>query len=134
MRLRVYLNRVYTILDARQEITIEFLRIEEVVPGREGMIEGRLRFWDKSLLEFIEVLVERGVVLVKTDYAYHYQDGAENTIFRYDNAPHHPEISTYPHHKHTRSEIEAATPPDFGAVLREIDLYIYPGTPSGEHG
>jgi hypothetical protein len=41
-------------------------------------------------------------------------------IFRYDNAPHHPEIVTYPHHKHTPTAIELASPPHLVQVLQEI--------------
>ena len=26
----------------------------------------------------------------------------DEMVFRYDNAPHHPEIATYPHHKHVK--------------------------------
>ncbi|MCP4357599.1 MAG: hypothetical protein GY796_06245 [Chloroflexi bacterium] len=125
MRLRSYLNRVYTVIDSRQEILIESLRLLETVPDQEGLLEGRLRFWDGSLLEFVEVIIEQGVVLTKTDYAYHYQDAQASLIFRYDNAPHHPEIATYPHHKHTLSGIEPAAPPDFGDILREIDTHLY---------
>ena len=47
-------------------------------------------------------------------------------IFRYDNAPHHPEVTTHPHHKHTATGVEAATPPDLSDVLREIDAHLYP--------
>ncbi|MCB8943977.1 MAG: hypothetical protein H6658_09500 [Ardenticatenaceae bacterium] len=66
---------------------IESFRWQEIVPDREGIVEGRLRFWDGSLLEFVEVLIEHGVVLIKTDYAYHYQDAQNQLRFRYDNAP-----------------------------------------------
>lgn len=36
-------------------------------------------------------------------YAYHLQDPSERLIFRYDNRPHHPEINTFPHHKHAHN-------------------------------
>ncbi len=126
MRLKPHLHLIQDILYARQEITIETFRLQETVPGREGIIEGRLRFWDGSLLEFTEVLIEHGVVLVKTDYVYHYQDAHHQLIFRYDNAPHHPEIATHPHHKHTPNAIEPAAPPHLGDVLKQIDQVIYP--------
>lgn len=126
MRLRQHLELIQTILDSRQEITVEFFRLQEIVPGREGIIEARLRFYDGSLLEFVEALIEHGVVLVKTDYAYHYQNARHQLIFRYDNAPHHPEISTHPHHKHTPDFIEPATPPHLGTILQEIDQILYP--------
>lgn len=126
MRLRQHLNLIQDILYSRQEISIEFFRVEEIVPGREGIIEGRLRFWDDSLLEFVEVLIEHGVILIKTGYAYHYQDAQNQIIFRYDNAPHHPEVPTYPHHKHTLNTIEPAALLHFGDVIKEIDQIIYP--------
>jgi len=28
----------------------------------------------------------------------------DEMIFRYDNAPHHPEIATHPHYKHVKGE------------------------------
>jgi hypothetical protein len=125
MRLKQHLNLIQNILYSRQEIVIESFRIQEIVPDREGIIEGRLRFWDGSLLEFVEVLVEHGVILVKTDYAYHYQSAQNQVVFRYDNAPHHPEIATHPHHKHTFKTIEPTAPPHLGSVLTEIDQIIY---------
>ena len=31
-------------------------------------------------------------------YSYHYQDRNSDLIFRYDMAPHHQEVKTFPHH------------------------------------
>lgn len=100
MPLRRYLDRLHTILISRDELILEFLHIDEVVPDQAGIIDGRLRFWEGSLLEFSETLSVRNMILVKTRYAYHYQDSQEQLLFRYDNAPHYPEITTFPHHKH----------------------------------
>jgi len=125
MQLKQYLIQLETLIDSRQEIQVESLHIHEVIPNQSGLIEGRLRFWNHSLLQFIEVLVTSGVTLVKTDYAYHYQDSSDNLIFRYDNAPHHPEISTHPHHKHIPTDIIAANPPHLQRVLQEIDTHLY---------
>jgi hypothetical protein len=90
------------------------------------MIEGTLRFTDESSLHFIEFVdVKAGMERYK--YAYHYQDREENMIFRYDMAPHHPEIPTFPHHKHTPSnKVTACNPPALGQVLEEIDATIVP--------
>ncbi|HEX6386053.1 MAG TPA: DUF6516 family protein [Anaerolineae bacterium] len=125
MKLRRHLERVQNILYSRREITIEFFRGREFVPNREGVVAGRLRFWDGSLLEFREIFVEEGIVLVKTEYAYHYQDAKGKLIFRYDNAPHHPEIATHPHHKHTSNRTEVSEPPHLNDVLHEIDQHLY---------
>jgi len=132
MDLHRYLIRVYSLVTSRQDIDVERIYTDETIPGREGTFEGRLRFWDGSLLEFVETLVVRGFLIVKTDYAYHYQDSEDQIIFRYDNAPHHPEIATFPHHKHffdkqnRRETFIAAALPDLHAVLREIDEHLYP--------
>lgn len=34
------------------------------------------------------------------DYAYVYLDAHGNRVFQYDDAPHHPELPTHPHHVH----------------------------------
>lgn len=72
----------------------------------------------------------RGLALVKTRYSYQYQDTDEHLIFRYDNVPHHPQVATYPHHKHidiasSVERVEAAQAPELLAVLREIETYLY---------
>jgi hypothetical protein len=41
-------------------------------------------------------------------------------IFRYDNAPHHIEIDTFPHHKHEFDEIKESLEPSLYEVLLEI--------------
>ena len=103
MRLRRYLERLRDTIYSRREIHVEYFRVEEVLSDRLGAIEGRLRFYDGSLLQLDETVIGRGVVLVKTDYAYHYQRADGTLVFRYDNAPHHPEVPTYPDHIHIGS-------------------------------
>lgn len=86
-----------------------------------GIIEGKLLFTDESSLHFIEFVDVKGSAEVYK-YAYHYQDRSGNIIFRYDMAPHHPEIPTFPHHKHTHSKgVIKSTPPTLALVLDEID-------------
>ena len=126
MRLGRYLERLRDTICSRREIEVEYLRIEEVLADRLGAIEGRLRFYDDSLLEFAETVIERGIVLVKTDYACYYQRADGTLVFRYDNAPHHPEVFTFPDHIHIEGRVEAAEPPDLNEVLRRIDGLLYP--------
>jgi len=126
MRLRRYLERLHDTIYSRREIKVEYFRVEEVLADRLGAIEGRLRFYDDSLLEFTETVIERGIVLVKTDYAYHYQRADGTLVFRYDNAPHHPEVPTFPDHIHIEERVEAAEAPDLSEVLRRIDELLYP--------
>ena len=52
-------------------------------------------------------------------YSYHLMKG--NKVIRWDNVPHHKEISTYPHHKHENDKIEKSTKIDISMVLVEIE-------------
>lgn len=93
---------------------------------RSGLIRGDLFFTDGSRLYFRE-LVEVQDGIVRLMYSYHYQDGRDRLIFRYDDTPHHPGLDGFPHHKHIASEarVEGSRPPELASVLGEIEL-IYP--------
>lgn len=58
-------------------------------------------------------------------YAFQLQDGDERSIVRYDNWPHHPEIETYPYHKHVGPDevLEAHAQPTLAAIVREVLTY-----------
>jgi len=124
--LNQYLHRLYDMIISRGYVEIERLDFDEL-PGRQGIIEGRLKFHNGSLLEFDEVIILRNEEIVKLRYAYHYQDESAEIIFRYDNAPHYPNILTYPHHKHIGSAVEPAQVPDLSEILREIEQMIFNG-------
>lgn len=121
-----YLHRLYDTIISRGYVEIERLGFDEL-PGRQGIIEGRLKFHDGSLLEFDEAIILRNEQIVKLRYAYHYQNELAEIIFRYDNAPHYPNMLTYPHHKHVGSAVEPAQVPDLGEVLLEIEQMIFNG-------
>ena len=122
--LKNYLYRLYDTIISRGNIELELLVFDDQSRQR-GSIEGRLRFYDGSLLEFDEVVLLRDEHIAKLRYAYHYQNSSGELIFRYDNVPHHPDISTYPHHKHIGSTVESAQPPELNEVLGEIERLIY---------
>ncbi len=131
MRLKQYLVFVEGLLSSRRDLTVEELEIREIEPDRTARLRGRAQFWDGSTLQFAESLAMRGLALAKTRYSYHYQDAGEHLVFRYDNVPHHPQVATYPHHKHIGSaslveRVEAAQAPELLAVLREIETHLYP--------
>jgi hypothetical protein len=119
-----YLARIEATLYSRQEITVRDLRVEPVSTA-VAYIEDRLIFYDGSFLEVEEVLYLFDRRIEKVRYSYHYQKG-DRLIFRYDNAPHHPELPTSPHHKHVGDRVEPCQEPDFHDVLREIDARLYP--------
>jgi len=46
-------------------------------------------------------------------------------VFRYDNAPHFPDLAGFPEHKHAGTDVVPAPAPDLSQVLREIDQFVY---------
>lgn len=86
-----------------------------------GLLKCRVYFWDDSQLDIYEAVSTELGYPVRIHYAYTYLRAGKH-IFRYDNAPHHPGILTYPHHKHV-GETECpipAEPPSLHQVLTEI--------------
>jgi hypothetical protein len=64
-----------------------------------GLVRCRVIFWDSSYLDLYEVVSTELGYPIRVHYAYTYIREGQR-VFRYDNAPHHPEIVTHPHHKH----------------------------------
>lgn len=137
--LHQYLSRLYATIYSRGEIEVERFCVKQPSMLR-GRIAGRLRFYDGSTLEFEEILeLQKTRRITKVYYKYHYQHADGTLVFRYDNAPHHPEVPTFPDHLHIEDRVEAAEPPDLSDVLRKIDGLLYPtgqreGTPDKRGG
>ncbi|MEJ5199337.1 MAG: DUF6516 family protein [Anaerolineae bacterium] len=57
---------------------------------------------------------------------------AGQRVFRYDNAPHHPEIVTFPHHKHIgpQDRVAPSDQPSLSQVLAEIASWLEQHPPS----
>ncbi|MDD2920822.1 MAG: DUF6516 family protein [Anaerolineales bacterium] len=90
-----------------------------------GLVRCRVVFWDGSYLDLYEVVSTEMGHPIKLHYAYTYlKNGAR--VFRYDNAPHHSEISTHPHHKHIgeQDKLMPAEEPTFSQVLSEIEKLL----------
>lgn len=90
----------------------------------KGAISGDIYFTDESLLVFLEVINTQKHVKVK--YKYQYMNKDKVLIFRYDNAPHHQELSSFPHHKHVTTGVGviASSEPNLLSVLSEIESLI----------
>jgi hypothetical protein len=78
--------------------------LREEAQGDLGMFRYRITFFDGSLLEMFErfQIVNEKLLVVK--YRLHWQDAAGRLLKRWDNAAHHPQIPTHPHHVHDGSE------------------------------
>ena len=83
-------------------------------------IKGEVLFADGTILAlFQHIRISENGILI-TDYRYHYMNAEKNMIFRYDNAPHHDEIVSHPHHKHIANKIITSDMLHFKDVMDEI--------------
>jgi len=92
---------------------IKFLRIHplikntsidrKIVTKNRGYVKATITFINDSQLHIREFINSK---LRKINYAYHYQGSDGKLIFRYNSAPHHTEVKTFPHHKHTPNKPE----------------------------
>jgi hypothetical protein len=87
-----------------------------------GLIRCRVFFWDDSYLDIYEVVSTELGYPIRVHYAYTYLRKGQR-VFRYDNAPHHPEVDTHPHHKHIGPTdiLASSTQLTLGQVLAEIE-------------
>jgi hypothetical protein len=68
-----------------------------------GTFRATIVFTDGSLL-VVRFTLQDDDGIEEYDYAYQYLDPQGKRLFRYDDAPHHAEVSTYPHHLHRGPE------------------------------
>ena len=95
----------YEILDFKQGKDFYYLKIKAVLV-------------DNSELYIREYVKETDYL-----YSYHWQDSNGTLRIRWDNSPHHQQIRTFPHHKHT-PELEESYEVCFEDVLRTIEVRI----------
>lgn len=82
---------------------------------REGIeqYKAEFRLADGSNLRVSEVYIDR----VLTKYSYYWLDESDKLISGWDNAPHHPEIKSHPHHLHVGVEVHESSVRNLADVL-----------------
>jgi hypothetical protein len=88
-----------------------------------GILSGKLVFVNGLILDFLE-LIKINEKVERPRYRFHLMD-KNGIIFRYDNAPHHKEIKTFPHHKHVGLDrVVDSNEKSLMDVLKEIETLI----------
>jgi len=97
---------------------------------KQVFIKGSLIFMDLSFLGFSIYVLQKGKKVIFDKYRFQYMDYNKKVVFRYDNAPHYKNISTYPLHKHLQDGmIVESTVPQFHEILEEITAFIAQSNP-----
>ena len=98
-----YLTYIKALMVVNPQV-LRWTVVREEVQGDMGMLRYRLTLSGSGPLEIFErfQVVEGRVQVAK--YSFHWQDAAGQLLKRWDNAAHHREISTHPHHVHDGAE------------------------------
>lgn len=79
---------------------VKEIQIIDLVSEKEvRMLKAKAILIDKSIL-FINRYVDENT----NKYSYHWQTKSGKLKLRWDNAPHHKSVSTFPHHQHTKNK------------------------------
>ncbi len=97
----------YDIIEYIEEETVEFIRLKAELS-------------DGTILH-----IRESFSLGKGKYSYHWQQRDGKLIMRWDNAPHHLDISTFPHHLHDGNNIVPSERVFIDVVLIEISKRIF---------
>ncbi len=95
---------------------------EEIVAANRVNLRIRVRFPSGHLLELNESVIGEAGHLTHLGYRYHFQDGQNNLVFRYDNTPHFPGLENFPHHKHIPDKVDDTKQPSILKVIDEARL------------
>ena len=90
------------------------------------------KFWEPgSYVKMQIVLIDNSVLHVREyndeferNYSFHWQDSLGAFLLRWDNAPHHKNLKTFPHHMHKNNLIEESSAISLKDVLKYITSCI----------
>ncbi len=94
---------------------IEFFEKEAI-----SKFKAKLRLFNGSILWAREIW--RHDILEA--YSYYWLRPDKTVIMGWDNAPHHPNIETFPHHKHIKEAVEPSSQCELRAVLFYIADFL----------
>jgi len=107
-----YFSKVQKKLDASRWIIIEQSVNFNFVSDEMGIITGKLVFIDNSILEFMELVSKK-----EAEYRFQFMDQNKEMVNRWDSAPHHKEIATFPYHMHTKKGVKESEKVNFVEIL-----------------
>ena len=119
---REYLVYVKSLVISTPQI-IDIKIVREEIQGKIGLYRYRLSLVDGGLLEVFERFEVTPVRVNVLKYSFQWQDADHQLRKRWDNAGHHPEVSTHPHHVHLGPEdtVFNHRPMTLADVLNELD-------------
>jgi hypothetical protein len=128
-QVRALLDELKTLVLSHPAVQQVQIRGDEATTTR-AYLRMRLTLRSQDVVEVFVYLVAEGEVVRLQDYSLHWQRADGALLQRWDTAPHHPGIATFPSHTHRATgEVEAATAFSWNGL---ITVLISEVLPSGE--
>ncbi len=121
--LRLHRSAIESAIQESVAVATYSLNVVQLSPAT-AYIEGEVVFAEGIRLFFFEFWQRSADSVEREKYRFHCMDVDNQLVFRYDNAPHHRSIATFPHHKHLPYGIRESMPPRFAEVLSEIEAHV----------
>lgn len=86
------------------------------------------RTWEDGFYYKIKIGIQDGSLLFAREfynqnerhYSFHWQDARGSLLIRWDDAPYHRHLTTFPYHKHIKDLVVESLPVGLPLVLQEI--------------
>lgn len=128
MNAREYYLDLQNIIHAAPLLLRSDIQFEEI-DVNECYVRGIISLIGGFELRIAEYVVTEPV-LTRQKYRYHLQTSDGKLVCRWDNAPHHPTVSTFPDHRHDdHDEVHPASPMSIPDVLNAVLPFILPSQP-----
>lgn len=108
-------------------IVEQYMISRERTTATDGYFRVQIELVSGDFLELTEYFVRIRQGIETVDYRYQWMDSTKTHLRRrWDNSPHHPEVSTYPHHLHLGREdhVIAGQSLNMNQVLDVIEALI----------
>lgn len=123
MNARDYYSSLQDAIHAAPYVIRSDVRFEEI-DVNECYVRGVLTLMGDFELHIAEYVVTEPT-LTRPKYRYHLQTFRGELVSRWDNAPHHTDVSTFPDHRHDdQGEVHPAFPMNVSDVLGAVLQFI----------
>lgn len=128
MTVRDYYRSVLQLLTTSTVVTGQRVEFDEQDVS-VAYLKGSVSLLDGSTLFFAQYVQIEGTSsdqINRKKYRYHWQAANGETRYRWDNAPHHPNLATFPDHVHVGADEQEreSNPVDLWRVISEIEKEI----------
>jgi len=108
------------IVDKYPDIVKSIGNLEISEEEQISKLKAKLSLFDGTIL-WVKEIWSKGRMEV---YSYYWLRPDSSVIIGWDNAPHHKEINSFPHHKHLGNKVEPSNQRNLSGVLSFIRIFL----------